>query len=246
MRLLFNIPISFRTVILKIFNSDKVLIKTLQYYRNNSFSKHSFPKIDLKEFESCKRLSIDKGVFETAGARIKKAIEFYSASFESENQSIRFVLLFSAIETLFCTKNSTGVEKRLQKCVSHLLFSNDAEKEKETSELIKKLYGKRSRYIHGNTNSLITDTDETTLRILTRKTILAYMMYELFSKQTPSQIINSLINKEELDMQVMLFIVALNASTFEEQQLRLINEIEKHYGKIPDSTKQKILSKIIK
>ena len=71
-------------------------------------------------------------------------------------------------------------------------------------------------------------------------------MYELFSKQTPSQIINSLINKEELDMQVMLFIVALNASTFEEQQLRLINEIEKHYGKIPDSTKQKILSKIIK
>lgn len=69
-------------------------------------------------------------------------------------------------------------------------------------------------------------------------------MIILLTKKTAKQILDYLNSDEKLDLQVRLFISALNSHTFTEQQHRIVDIVEKEIEQeIPEETKQTIYSK---
>ena len=82
------------------------------------------------------------------------------------------------------------------------------------------------------------------MRFYVRKIILAYWMIILHTKKTAKQILEYLNSDEKLDLQVRLFISALNSHNFTEQQHRIVDIVEKEIGQeIPEEIKQSIYSK---
>lgn len=69
-------------------------------------------------------------------------------------------------------------------------------------------------------------------------------MIILHTKKTAKQILEYLNSDEKLDLQVRLFISALNSHNFTEQQHRIVDIVEKEIGQeIPEEIKQSIYSK---
>lgn len=172
-----------------------------------------------------------------------RAIEFYNDSFDSEKRTNRYILIFSALEAIFNLDAEDVTEKISRYSAKLLAEENDKEYNQVYSD-IKKLYKKRCDYIHGSKANNILEEDEKLLRFYVRKIIFAYWMIILYTKKTAKQILDYLNSDEKLDLQVRLFISALNSNNFTEQQHRIVDIVEKEIGqKIPEETKQTIYSK---
>ena len=64
------------------------------------------------------------------------------------------------------------------------------------------------------------DNDEKLLRRYARKIILSYWMLIQYTKKTAKQILKYLDSDEKLDLQIRMFISAINAESFTEQQYK--------------------------
>jgi hypothetical protein len=243
-RLILNIPLIFQIVCIEFYDKDKKFLTAVQGNRQLSFWNRLTYKINPEEFTNNSRYGMDFNAMKsTDNNQFNRALEFYNDSFESEKISSRYILIFSALEAIF-NLDTEDVTKKISRYSAKLLAEENEVEYKQVYSDIKKLYKKRCDYIHGSKTNNILDEDEKLLRFYVRKIILAYWMIILYTKKTAKQILEYLNSDEKLDLQVRLFISALNSHNFTEQQHRIVDIVEKEIGQeIPEETKQTIYSK---
>lgn len=178
----------------------------------------------------------------TNNNQFNRALEFYNDSFESEKISSRYILIFSALESIFNLDMEDVTEKISRYSAKLLTEENDKEYNQVYSD-IKKLYKKRCDYIHGSKTNNILDEDEKLLRFYVRKIIIAYWMIILHTRKTAKQILNYLNSDERLNLQIRLVISTINSGSFTEQQHKLVDIVEKELGRsIPYEIKELLYS----
>lgn len=240
-RLILNIPLIFQIVCFEFYDEDKNFLTAVQGNRQLSFWNRLTYNINPEEFANNSRFGMDFNTMKnTNNNHFNRALEFYNDSFESEKISNRFILIFSSLEAIF-NLDTEEITEKLSRYSAKLLAESDDEEYKKIYADIKKLYGKRSAYIHGSKTNNILDTDEKLLRFYVRKIIITYWLIILYTKKTAKQILEYLNSDEKLDLQVRLFISAINSNNFSEQQYNAVNIIEKEIGKsIPEETKKSL------
>lgn len=243
-RLILNIPLIFQIVCIEFYDEDKKFLTAIQGNRQLSFWNRLTYKINPEEFSNNSRYGMDfTAMKSTDNNQFNRALEFYNDSFESEKISNRYILIFSALESIF-NLDTEDVTEKISRYSAKLLAEGSDKEYNQVYSDIKKLYKKRCDYIHGSKTNNILDEDEKLLRFYVRKIILAYWMIILYTKKTAKQILDYLNSDEKLDLQVRLFISALNSNNFTEQQQRIVDIVEKEIRqKIPEETKQTIYSK---
>lgn len=243
-RLILNIPLIFQIVCIEFYDEDKKFLTVVQGNRQLSFWNRLTYKINPEEFANNSRYGMDFNAMKsTDNNQFNRALEFYNDSFESEKITSRYILIFSALEAIF-NLDTEDVTEKISRYSAKLLAEGNEEEYKQIYSDIRKLYKKRCDYIHGSKTDNILDEDEKLLRFYVRKIILAYWTIVLYTKKTAKQILEYLNSDEKLDIQVRLFISALNSNNFTEQQHKIIDIVEKELGQeIPEETKQAIYSK---
>lgn len=243
-RLILNIPLIFQIVCIEFYDEEKKFLTAVQGNRQLSFWNRLTYKINPEEFANNSRHGIDFNAMKsTDNNQFNRALEFYNDSFESEKISSRYILIFSGLEAIF-NLDTEDVTEKISRYSAKLLAEGNEEEYKQVYSDIKNLYKKRCDYIHGSKTDNILEEDEKLLRFYVRKIILAYWMIILHTKKTAKQILEYLNSDEKLDLQVRLFISALNSHNFTEQQHRIVDIVEKEIGQeIPEEIKQSIYSK---
>jgi len=243
-RLILNIPLMFQIVCFEFYDEDMKFLTAVQGNRQLSFWNRLTYKIDPEEFANNSRYGMDFNAMKsTDNNQFNRALEFYNDSFDSEKISSRYILIFSTLESIF-NLDRENITKKISRYSAKLLAEGNDKEYNQVYSDIKKLYKKRCDYIHGSKTNNILDEDEKLLRSYVRKIILAYWMIILYTKKTAKQILDYLNSDEKLDLQLRLFISALNSNNFTEQQHRIVDIVEKEIGqKIPEETKQIIYSK---
>lgn len=154
---------------------------------------------------------------ENKNNRFKRAFMFYNQSFLSVNRNVRFILLFSALESLFNIE-SKNITDDISTYGSKIQFLSEKKEYKVKRKLID-FYEIRSLYIHGNTPREITEKQEFDLREIVRKTLLIYWNISINNSIESPELINSYIqhhNQSNLDIAIQLFIKSLDVMTFSE------------------------------
>jgi len=152
---------------------------------------------------------------EKNNSRFRRAFMFYNQSFQLDNINIRFILLFSALESLFNIE-SENITDDISKYGSKIQFLNKKQEKKIKWKLID-FYNIRSFYIHGNDPKEITEKNEFDLREIVRKTLIIYWYISLNQSITSPEEIKSYIdehNQSNLPLQIQLFIKALDVINF--------------------------------
>lgn len=234
----------FQIVCFEFYDEDMKFLTAVQGNRQLSFWNRLTYKIDPEEFANNSRYGMDFNAMKsTDNNQFNRALEFYNDSFDSEKISSRYILIFSTLESIF-NLDRENITKKISRYSAKLLAEGNDKEYNQVYSDIKKLYKKRCDYIHGSKTNNILDEDEKLLRSYVRKIILAYWMIILYTKKTAKQILDYLNSDEKLDLQLRLFISALNSNNFTEQQHRIVDIVEKEIGqKIPEETKQIIYSK---
>lgn len=243
-RLILNIPLVFQIVCIEFYDENKKFLTAVQGNRQLSFWNRLTYKINPEEFANNSRYGMDFNAMKnTNNNQFNRALEFYNDSFESEKISNRFILIFSSLEAIF-NLDTEEITEKLSRYSAKLLAEGNEEEYKQVYLDIKRLYKKRSDYIHGSKTNNILDEDEKLLRFYVRKIILSYWTIILCTKKTAKQILEYLNSDEKLDLQVRLFISSINSSDFTEQQHKVVDIVEKEFGQeIPKETKQALYSK---
>lgn len=243
MRLILNIPLIFQIVCYEFYDENKLFLTAVQGNRQISFWNRLTYKISSEEIANNSRFSMDFNLMKSTGNnQFDRALEFYNESFESEKVSIRYILIFSALEAIF-NLDTHNVTEKISTYSAKLLAEDDDKEYNQIYTNIKKLYKKRSDYIHGSKTNNITEIDENQLRYYVRKIINTYWIIIWQTKKTAKQILEYLNSDQKLELQVRLFISAINANNFTEQQYGMVNIIEKELGKkIPDEIKKALFS----
>lgn len=171
---------------------------------------------------------------EIKNSRFGRAYTFYNQSFKPDNINIRFILLFSALESLF-NIGSRRIKNDISKYGSKIQFL-DSEQEKELKNKLIDYYRMRSFYIHGNMPKKITDEHEFELREIVRKTLLIYWNISINISETDPILINKYIEENDLSnvlLPIKLFIKALDIVDFSEfyKETREFLLDEKNKGK---------------
>ena len=206
LRLIYNLRIIFPIYKVTVFDeNDKLVGYFINYndfpaqqglrkdFDEGKFSKNSRTGFDLKRF----LLTEQKNV------RFKRAMALFNDSFDSSDVSIRFILLFSCLESLFITSKK-GITENLALCTSRILLYENKTKEEVTYKRIKELYNYRCKFIHGNKIKDITYELETELRDIVRYVLLIYWNLCLSGK-TPNEIVRILKNDEKISLQTKIF-----------------------------------------
>lgn len=168
---------------------------------------------------------------ENKNIRYKRALNFYLKSFESMDIGVRFILLFSSLESLF---NLTGknVTKEITKYASKILFL-DSSQENNSKWNLKTYYNIRSNYIHGNGKYILNEHIENNLREYVREILLIYwnisVVYNITNANKMKVLINN-TNMNNLDLQVQLFVKYLRTPP-------------KHYRKLYNQIRSEFLNK---
>lgn len=242
LRLVLNIPLSFQIVCFEFYDENKKFISAIQGNRPLSFWNRLTYPIESEDFANNSRFGMNYEIVKnTNNNYFNRALEFYNESFESDKIAIRFILIFSSLEAIF-NLNSEEITSKLSRYSAKLLAEDDESMYETIYEEMKKLYGKRSKYVHGSKNNNINIEDEKKLRKYVRKIILAYWLIIQNSKMSAKDILKYLDSDKKLDIQIRLYISALNSDNFIDQQTKLLNIIENEIGiKIPEDTKNNIL-----
>lgn len=165
---------------------------------------------------------------EENNSRFKRSFMFYNQSFYSDNINVRFILLFSALESLFNIE-SENITDDISKFGSKIQFLNKKEEKKVKWKLID-FYNIRSLYIHGNNPKIITEKNEFDLREIVRKTLLIYWNISLLESITSPEEINLYIeehNQSNLPLEIQIFV-------------RTFDDID--YTKLYDDVKETLLN----
>lgn len=243
-RLILNIPLVFQIVCIEFYDENKKFLSVIQASRQLSFWNRLTYRINPEEFANNSRYGMDFNAMKsTDNNQFNRALEFYNDSFESEKITSRYILIFSALEAIF-NLDTEDITEKISRYSAKLLAEGNEEEYNQIYSDIRKLYKKRCDYIHGSKTDNILDEDEKLLRFYVRKIILAYWMIILYTKKTAKQILEYLNSDEKLDLQVRLFISALNSKNFREQQHRVVDIVEKELGhEMPEQTKKALYSK---
>ena len=102
LRLVLNIPILFQTITIEFYDENKNFISASQCIKPISSWNRLKYNIDPKEFHNNSRFNMNFSYTEhTNNMHFERALEFYNNSFESEHISVRYILIFSALEAIF-------------------------------------------------------------------------------------------------------------------------------------------------
>lgn len=167
---------------------------------------------------------------ENNNLRFKRALNFYVNSFNTLDIGVRFILLFSSLESLFnIDLENKSISTVISKYATKILFLSN-KMSREAKKKIINFYNLRSRYIHGDDNFEISREDENELREIVREVLLIYWDIYIVYKMTNPQEIKDLLdrkNRYSLNIQVQLFIkyIRTNPSKFKE----LYNNIKQNF-----------------
>lgn len=222
-RLIYNIRILFPMYIFTIYdmNDEKKGFVTT-YYDFNAF--RFITDFDNDTFEKNKIFRFNMNVLNILieqNVRFQRAIKLYYDSFDSNNINARYIMLFSAMESLFITSDK-NITKNLAICMSRILLYSNKDEELKAYKRIKKLYDYRSKFVHGNPVK-ITDDIEKELRNIVREVLIIY--YSIFQdeKMTPNLIIKKLKNSEEISITSKILAEYLRESDTKKAYENVIN-----------------------
>ena len=153
---------------------------------------------------------------ESKNNRYKRAITFFINSFVPSSNSIRFTLLFSALESLFNIDGSEVCET-ISEYGSKILFL-DSKKNKKLKMKLKDYYDIRSSYIHGNVPRPITEKNEFDLREIIREILLIYWNISISQNIfDATEMMNYLdkVDPKSLDLTIQLFIKCLHITDYD-------------------------------
>lgn len=207
---------------------------TSQFFDSKTFEHNSHLKLDIKSFINLEKKNV----------KFKRAIDYYFSSFDYSDVSIRFILLFSSLETLLLNSKDKICEN-LSIHTSRILRYIDKFDEQIIYDDIKNLYNIRSKYIHGTKKYDITLDDERKLRDYVRATLLIYWRYVEQNKLGSNQVIKNLKQSVEFDFQTKMFAKYLKVTDFKIAYKELyddfINEIKNGNYKIKEIKNDEII-----
>ena len=152
-------------------------------------------------------------------------MNYFYSSFNSSDISLRYLILFSSLESLLITSKK-NITENLARRTSKILNYGDDKKEKEVYEKLKTLYNIRSKYIHGTKRNIITIENERELRNYVRETLIIYWMYaSCNSKLGSKQIIKNLDANVEFDFQTKMVAKYLRTENFAKTYSEACEEI---------------------
>lgn len=216
LRLIYNLRIMFPIYKVVILNENNEFINYFISYSNFP-SKYGIRKDFNKEkFSNNSRYGFNLEKFiltEKNNVKFKRAMSFFNDSFESNDVAIRFILLFSCLESLFITSKK-NITENLALCTSRIFYYENKKEEEEMYERIKELYDYRCKYIHGKKTGNITYGLETELRDIVRYVILIYWHLCLLGK-TSNKIIKNLKNQEKISLQTKIYIKEIMSNNYE-------------------------------
>lgn len=127
--------------------------------------------------------------------RFKRALSFYNNSFVPNDKYIRFILLFSSLESLFnLNEKDKKISTQISKYTSKIQFLPTNECKSMKSKIIN-YYDIRSSYIHGNEPISITDENEFDLREIVRKVLIIYWYISLDYRINSSEEMEQFLDK---------------------------------------------------
>lgn len=127
--------------------------------------------------------------------RFKRALSFYNNSFIPNDKYIRFILLFSSLESLFnLNEEDKKISTQISKYTSKIQFLSTKECRSMKNKIID-YYKIRSAYIHGNEPISITDENEFDLREIVRKVLIIYWYISLGYRINSSEEMEQFLDK---------------------------------------------------
>lgn len=226
LRLQFNLRIVFPIVKIYIYDNNN---KSFGHIINN----RTLPvgigleDINLKDFElnSHHHISLESfSKLEKQNARFKRAMNYYYSSFDSEDISIRFILLFSSLEALLI-RSKISIWRNLATRVSKILRYIDNYEEQKIFERIKNLYDIRSKYIHGSKKEIISKENEEELRDYVRSTLIIYWGYSINNNLSSNQIITNIDNDVKFDFRTRMLAKYLKVTDYKKAYSEMCIEI---------------------
>lgn len=243
LRLIFNVPLLFQVIAIEFYNENKEYCCTMLGNKQMSLWNRLDYPISHEEITNNSRFGFDLSAMKNIDNDcFKRALEFYNDSFESDKISIRFILIFSCLESIF-NLDSEEITSKLSRYTAKLLSECNKDSYDEIYSDISHLYEKRSKYVHGSNNKIITIDDELLLRRYVRKVLIIYWQIIFFGEKTSRQVLKFLDGKEDFDITTKMMIAAINSNGFSDQQHRLIETIENAGVSIPENVKSNLLSK---
>lgn len=243
LRLIFNVPLLFQVIAIEFYDENKEYCCTMLGNKQMSLWNRLDYPISQEEISNNSRFGFDLNAMKNVDNEcFKRALEFYDDSFESDKISIRFILIFSCLESIF-NLDSEEITSKLSRYTAKLLSEGNKESYDEISTNITNLYKKRSKYVHGANNDIITTDDELLLRRYARKILIIYWQIIFYREKTSKQILEFLDGNEDFDLMTKMMIAATNSNDFSDQQHRIIEVIEKTGISIPEYVKNNLLSK---
>lgn len=222
---------------------------TYIYYNNNLYtyvgnSYSEAPNLDIKDYDENMKKKLEHRLsfyisdstitdLEEKNSRFKRALNFYTKSFDSFDIGIRFTLLFSSLEALF-NITAENITDEVSKYASKILFLTK-QKAKSSKWKIITYYDIRSKYIHGNDGFEITKETEDSLREYVREILIIYWNISTVYGITNPQEIKNLLNRidnNSLNLQCQMFIKYLRTEPSKFNELynkTIINFLNKDY-----------------
>ena len=232
-----NIPIAIHVACVELFDENY----NLTNFYNLLFDKPFWFRLNEVDnsFNNNSRFHLNFDlVNELDNERIKRALDFFYDSFDSSKIEIRYVLLFTSLESLF-NLDGKDISKNISNYVAKIMTLFDVEKYDIIFSNMKNLYNIRSKYIHGNSGANITAENEKELREIVRKVLIFYYLIYTKKKFSNKEMLSYLNNIEKIELDERLVLKTLQAKDFAEQQLGLIEELEKNII-LPNSFKKQI------
>lgn len=242
MRIRFNVPVLFQCVNVEFYDENKKYVGCYQVIFSLSVWNRLIYKIDSKEFSNNSRFNFNINSMKSLNNNyFKRAIELFDDSFESEKITNRFLLIFSSLEAIF-NLDTEKVSEKLARYTAKLLSEDNKIEYALIHYNMKKLYKKRSDFIHGSKISNIKDEDEKLLRKYARRVIIIYWLISQRTKMTGNQILSYLDSEEKMSPEIRMYISATVSESFSEQQHKLVKLVEEDIGHpLPPKIKQNIL-----
>lgn len=226
LRLQFNLRIVFPNVKIYVYDNMNKLFGHIINNRTLPVG-ISLEDINLKDFElnSHQHISLESfSKLEKQNARFKRAMNYYYSSFDSEDISIRFILLFSSLEALLI-RSKISIWMNLASRVSKILRYIDNYEEQKIFERIKYLYDIRSKYIHGSKKGIISKEDEEELRDYVRSTLIIYWGYSINNNLSSNQIITNIANDIKFDFRTRMLAKYLKVTDYKKAYFEMCIEI---------------------
>lgn len=235
LRLITNLNIGLPIFKVTIYDKNKDVITYAGYSTAQSSNLMIWDYNDkLKELLG-KRLEInisDKALLELEekNDRFKRAMSFYNSSFLPIDKSIRFVLLFSALEALFnLNEEDKIITDEISRYASKIQFLS-SKKEKNMYYKIADYYDIRSTYIHGNNPRPITTENEFDLREIVRKVLIIYWYISLNNMINNSEEMKMFLNRitqKNLSLGTQMFIKCIFTLNYRETYKEISNKLSK-------------------